>query len=475
MQFQTFLDPFGTALQQAGMQLNNEAKSIQNATSLYKLGMVKEQYNAMLDDISESRQGFIEAGGAPGVNPGAKGNSTDSKGPLGGSNTEPNSTALFQEVKQFDGLAKRWRYINPALAERYQSRAETTLKSALDLKGKEFQQQSKFMDDLGNAAALAATSPTAQGQALAILSRKLPQGMNLDDILYKPVEKGGLGMVQGPNGQPIWNKGQWESIGQFSKVGQEMRRAQHEEFMERARLKSQELAEKAAERAARASERADIRLRDGEQWHDEATKAREELRADKNAKQVVDKAQSSLERDPLYKNYDRYEQARGAVRFLETKMSQPGGYQNVTAADVQQLRAHYNNILEDFRTRAGGKYSIQEFSKLNGVLQSLDKWASTIGRGTPAAAERPARDAMAAINDEYTTRTENLVKSELKLARNVDKRGGDPENLRLKGDISFLLSQGHAVIKPDTDDPLKKWIFFKDDKDNPLPYYDGAF
>lgn len=475
MEFQTFLNPFGTALEQAGMALQNDSRAIANATNLYKLGMAREQYQAMVDDLTDSKRGADSAGGIKPPDPGKKGVSLESQGVLGGSSAEPNSTQLFQQVKTFDAMAKRFRYLNPSLSEKYASRAETTLQSAINLKDKEFQRQSKFIDTLGNVAATASQSPEAQGQALALLSHQLPPGMDMDSLLYNPPNKGGLGFIRGPNGQPVWNKGQWESLGQLSKNGQELLKAKRDELMEQARIKREELADKRIELAIKSGERADNRLRDSEKWHDDATEARKELHDEKNARLAVDKNQAILEKDPLYKNYDRYEQARGAVRFIEQKLAQPGGYQNVTAADVQQLRSHFNNIKEDFRTRAGGKYSEQDFAKLNGVLQSLDKWVSTIGRGTPAAAERPAKDAMAAINDEYTTRTTNLVKSELKIAQKVEKQGGDPENMRLKGDVGFLLQQGRATIKPDTEDPTKKWIFFRDDIDHPLPFYEGAF
>src|SRR5665213_1582307 len=174
MEFQTFLNPFGTALQQAGMSLKNDAQAIGNATNLYKLGMAREQYKAMVEDISESKAGADSMGGIKATDPGMKGNSLESKGTMGGSSIEPNSSQLFQQVKSFDDASKRWRFMNPALAERYASRAETTLKSALDLKDKEFNQQSKFIDQLSDAAAMASQSPEAQGQALALLSHRLP-------------------------------------------------------------------------------------------------------------------------------------------------------------------------------------------------------------------------------------------------------------------------------------------------------------
>lgn len=469
MEFQNFVDPFGAALQYQGKQLSNDAQSISNATNLYKLGMAKEQYSAMLEDMAESHQGMAAMGGVRPPDPGAKGLPGTSV--AGGSDIPLSSGQIFKEAQQLSAAAKKWQFLNPSLSERYASRSASLITNAVTARDREFKEQDKFMDSLADTAAMASQSPEDQGRALALLSHRLPAGISLDDILYKPPQQGGLGMKQGPNGQPIWDKAAWQSVGQFSKVGQEQMKMKHEEFLEGARLKGFDLQEAAARRADAAAARADAKLRDSEA----AAEDKKELRGIKDSRAVVDKAQTSLERDPLYKNYDRYEQARGAVRFIENKLQQPGGYQNITAADIQQLRSHYNNIKEDFRTRAGGKYSEQDFAKLNGVLQSLDKWASTIGRGTPAASERTAKDAVAVINDEYATRTTNLVRDELKTAKNVEKRGGDPTNLRLKGDVKFLLQQGLAVVKPDTDDPQKKWISFKDDPSAVLPFYEEAF
>lgn len=468
MEFQNFVDPFGSALAYQGKQLANDSQSIQNATNLYKLGMAKVQLDATLEDVAESHQGMASMGGARAPDPGAKGLPGTSPS---GADVSLSSSQLMQQAQALSRSAFKWQNINPALSERYSSRAASMVTSAVTARDREFKEQDKFLDDLKDTAAMASESPDAQGRALALLSHRLPAGVSLDDILYKQPKEGGLGLQRGPNGQPIWNKAAWESIGQFSKVGQEQHQMKHQEFMEGARLKELDLKDQADARAERSAVRADARLRDSEAAADE----RKEAKAIKDNKAVTDKAQSDLIKDPLYKNYDRYEQARGAVRFIENKLQQPGGYQNITAADVQQLRAHYENIMEDFRNRAGGKYKDSDFSKLNGVLQSFDKWISTIGRGTPAASERVAKDAMNVVNDEYATRTTNLVRDELKTAKNVEKRGGDPANLRLKGDVPFLLQHGLAVVKPDTDDPTKKWISFKDDPATSLPFYEDAF
>jgi len=174
---------------------------------------------------------------------------------------------------------------------------------------------------------------------------------------------------------------------------------------------------------------------------------------------IADLAQKELNSDPVYKNYDRYKQAYGTAKGIAAKIATQG-MGSVSAADVQQLRAHYQNIIEDFRARAGGKYNQQEFAKLSGLIQNMDKWAESIGRGTPAASESVARDVIGTIADEYVTRTKQVVIDGLQAAARVERNNGDVRRLSLKGDIGVLVKNGMASVK--TDDEGQKWIGIKD-------------
>lgn len=480
MQFQTLLDPFKYALERQGTELQQEGQRINNAMGLLKVGKAQTELDAMQQDLAESKAGAASMGG---IKPGG----LEARGADGGAGAVAplSSGALLKDARQFEAMANRVRGYNPGLSEKYLAKAESARKDAFGAQEKEFNRNDKFFDELGNAATQAAQSPEAMGQALALLSRKLPPGMDLDKVLYGDPKQGGLGLKQGPNGMPVWDRDTWKQIGQFSAAGKEQHRMDHDLKMESMRREEELRRVRTEERIAAHQTRLEAIARDravaeneggklqvGHRWVDakDHSKGMEKIPLIGDMK-PVNEAMKDLEKDPLWKNYDRYQQARGTSDMIEQKLARG---EPITAADVQQLRTHYTNIKEDFRARAGGKWNEKEFDKLNGVFQEVEKWATSVGRGTPAAATSTARTVMAVINDEYSTRTKNLAIEELKMAKNVAKRNGNPENLRLKANIPYLVRTGQASIGLD-DEGVKHIRIKTPEGEKVFPYPEGAY
>src|SRR2546426_1033864 len=106
MQFQSFLDPFGAALRQESQRLQNDGQSLANATNLYKLGMAREQYDAMIRYNMEERLGAESVGGVLPLDPTKNGQGSKSLAEAGtgasSTPTAPNSQQLFQLYSGFD-------------------------------------------------------------------------------------------------------------------------------------------------------------------------------------------------------------------------------------------------------------------------------------------------------------------------------------------------------------------------------------
>lgn len=494
MEFQRYLDPFAYALNRQGVELKQEGERITNATNLVKMGIAQKELDLMNENFAATRDGADSQGGIIGLGEAGAGRGASSA--QGGMEVAGGSTLgtkqLVDMSNKFAATADRMRFFrNGRVAASYAARAESALKDAVLEQEREYTRRVKFFDALKDAAAVASQSPEAMGRALALLSHQLPPGMDINKVLYNPVGKGGLGLQMGPNNMPVWQKEQWDQIGQFSTVGKEQHHMKHLETMENLKTQQVRLAEEEATRRVQADAIREASLRDRERareeddqfgrlkpgwkWINNKNKSlgQEPIPLQGDPK-VLEEANKSLEKDPLWKNYSLYQQAKGAIVGLEQKLA-TGGYNAISAADIQQLRSHYANIIQDFRTRAGGVKDLKEFDKMNGVLQSLDKWLSTIGRGTPAASERVAKEAIGVVKDEYLTRTSNLAVEELRMARNVFTRKGNPDALRLKADIPYLVANGKAQVKPNDEGEMWIAIMMPDGTKKTFPYPQGAY
>lgn len=465
MEFQQFFDPFGSALQAQGAQLANDGKSLSNQIQLYKLGQAKMDFDTEKEYMERAK---VAAAGQP---------TPTSLQDLGAGATEagagPNSALLFKQANSFMDESKRFAPNNP-MRERYEAKAESTLKNAVDQRDKEFNQQQTFIKNLGEAAAAGAASPEAWGREWKLLESAMPPGMNKDNLLKT------LGLPMGDGGVPRYNKDTLESIGANSSYMKEMNKLAHEKQMEDARKASERLADERERRLERESQRREASARDaafagklkpGYKWTDDSH-TQQELIPTKGDPKPVNEEQKRLDKDPLYRNDDRYQQAAATVSDLENKIKTGAP---IEASDIQRLRAHYANIIQDFRSRAGGVKDMQQFDKLNGAIQSLDKWVESIGKGTPAASMSVARQAMATVSDEITARNKATVIEGLRSAALVEKRGGDPNQLRLKGNVGWLISHGQAT-EPKPDDEGNMWIGIKvDGQIKAYRYPQGAF
>lgn len=504
MPFQALLDPFGYALQAEGQRLQNDARSLDNETKLYDVKLKRLQFDAVMGGLAKSSLGADQMGGMP-TPKGLQNATGDTQEPTRADGTPiqaPNSVELFKKAKAIQDEADS-PFIKFNIPQRTEvmKRAETAFQAAAQAQEREHKDRQAAFSDIANAMAAAAESPLALGQQWAMLKQKLPPWFNLDQLAFGDPSKGqGFGLQRGPNGIPVYDKTLLETAGASSEVAREKDRLLQEKIRNK-------LADERAAREQQAREdahKATARLEKRQQEHDTEKAEEEKYGKLERGKRWIDpkhkelgqepipikfdpkiakQAQEDLLKDPLTKNYDKYKQAKGtADSILRTIATQ--GWDRVTAPQLQQLRAHYQNIIEDYRGRMGGKFNQQEFDKLNGAFQHLDNWISTVGGPTSAIAQSGARDVLNVINDEFYTRTRQLVEKELKTVKMVEREHGDSGQLVLNGDLKALLNGKYpngmrrATIQPDTEDKTKKWIFLINpdgSTSDPYPYPQGNY
>jgi hypothetical protein len=179
----------------------------------------------------------------------------------------------------------------------------------------------------------------------------------------------------------------------------------------------------------------------------EALEAARERADERKAAKAVRDTQNDLNKDPVYGKFTQYQQAFDQAKEVVSILDRPNGYQQLKPSDFQSLAYRFNNLKEDYRSRTGGKYAIQEVEKFNGLMQKVDKWVQSIGTGTPIASETTARDIANTVTQLYDIANKNAVIVSLQGKEMAQKRGGDPEGIQLKGDLQRLFRTNQAKIE----------------------------
>jgi hypothetical protein len=109
------------------------------------------------------------------------------------------------------------------------------------------------------------------------------------------------------------------------------------------------------------------------------------------------------------------------------KLTDPArGYADVTAPQARELADQFKLMIDNYRARTGGKYQEAELSKMNGLLQKLDKFTETIGEGDKILAKDVMLQTARVMQNSYTNRVTDLAKEELKMLNSVKDRRGNP-------------------------------------------------
>ena len=99
--------------------------------------------------------------------------------------------------------------------------------------------------------------------------------------------------------------------------------------------------------------------------------------------------------------------------------------------------------IDNFRSRSGGKFQETELGKMNGMLQRVEKFATTIGEGDKILAKDVMLQTTREMKQLAADRHSDLLKIELhRAAVYKDKMGQDPTTLTLHGDVDMVVKTG---------------------------------
>lgn len=195
-----------------------------------------------------------------------------------------------------------------------------------------------------------------------------------------------------------------------------------------------------------AAEAAEAR-REGLEIRREAAREAKQAAADRNSRIVTNQVQTHLDKDPIYSNFAKYQQAKDLGDQVILQLQDPKGFENFNASDARALASAYSNIAEGFRSRQGGKYQMQDVKAFNGALQRLQAWTQSLGRGTPTFSESTARDVSNTITQLYDIANKNALIASFEGKDMADARKGDANAIRLKGNLARAKQMGYAKVE----------------------------
>jgi hypothetical protein len=165
-----------------------------------------------------------------------------------------------------------------------------------------------------------------------------------------------------------------------------------------------------------------------------------------DAAKATQNVQRSLERDPVYNNFPRYQMSMDQAKDTIKLLSSPNGYDQITAPDMRALASSFQNMSEGYRTRVGGKYALQDMDKFNGLLQKMDRYVGSLGRATPTFSESTARDVANTMTQIYDIANKNAVIASLEGKETAQTKGGNPDEIRIRGDLQRLFQTKQAKV-----------------------------
>lgn len=183
--------------------------------------------------------------------------------------------------------------------------------------------------------------------------------------------------------------------------------------------------------------------REGIETRREFAADRAERERQRTTDRVTKDAQRSLERDPIYRDFGKYEMGIDQARQIADDLAK-GKTKVLDAPTARALVTQFQNISEGYRSRAGGKYALQDAERFNGLMQKLNKWWESIGQATPTLDVTTARDVANTIVGLGDIANKNVVISSLDAMERVARKGGDPDDIRMRGNLKRLVALGQA-------------------------------
>lgn len=440
MEFQQFFDPFGSALQGAGMRLKNEATDLHNQNALLDLGLKKEQ----MEDEKKSRAMTMAAWGnkpVPGSQgamalmglEGAKPAEGTAEGEEGGTRTASGGTrdpytglmATYSRDRDTNLQQAQAAYVGHhyAEAEKYSRAAETATKNYGEALEKRTEYHKAVMSDLNRT-----FSNVNDGESLGTAVQEM-QALHPE---WDPQSLKQFG-IKFDRGVPVFDKKKVDNMAQMALTIKD----KAEIAYKAAEVKIKEHTAQIAEQRERAYERRTDQMA---ATHRDAVSDK----ADKRQEAFVEKEKKSLHAEPAVKDWDKYETAMSSAVTARDLLNSKGGYQAFTTSDAATLVRAANNMMQGFRSRYAGTHEMEQMNKLNGGIRSMEKWATTIGEGEKQVAFETAKEMVTAMQGIYDQRNVVVTRETLKRTQEVVRKGGDPDALEGKGDLKDLVSKGLA-------------------------------
>lgn len=187
-------------------------------------------------------------------------------------------------------------------------------------------------------------------------------------------------------------------------------------------------------------------------------------------------AQNDLNKNEVVRNYDRYAQAFYAAKNVIRQMDS-GGLRDTASPDIQNMVRGYDQMINNFRSFMGGKWQAQQDEQMQGVLQKIRAYWTTIGQG-----KKPdkslVRDIAAEIGRVYQDTNAAVAKRTLELRSRVYDKGGDPNTVISPAQMSEAVRTGraHIMTDPKTGGQYMSFTIGKDkpDKEDIVPIRENA-
>lgn len=197
---------------------------------------------------------------------------------------------------------------------------------------------------------------------------------------------------------------------------------------------------------------------------------------------ITNRVQSSLDKDPLYGQFSRYEQAQDLAENMIAKLEAGTYSERIDASQIDSLIASYNQMKDGFRPRSGGKYQLEEVSRFNGMVQKLETWWKTLGRGTNRLSESEAKNVANQMRELHSLANKAAVvvsfegreqlydrlrnagikdKEDLELAKDAIRLKGTIQTLQKYGQIREVERNGKVYIDIGSKD---KFLSFEKEK-----------
>lgn len=259
-----------------------------------------------------------------------------------------------------------------------------------------------------------------------------------------------IGLQRGPDGQYLWNGTNNPRI--VANVAEAV--LKQTDRMKRDDLKQQELdrQDRIAEQKRRDDDVARYRdaelaaRRDGQALTREVQLQRQQDQREKAAATATNQVNRDLQKDPVYNNFPRFQATADLADSVKRQLSTPEGYATLNASDARALASGFQNAAEGFRNRQGGKYAMQDDKAFNGALQRVQAWADSIGRGTPTFSEDTSRDVANSITRLYNIANKNTLIASYEAVEKVTRKGGDPQDVNVRGNLTAALRSGDAQL-----------------------------